>query len=79
MGEIRRMHVRLSLSLLVKLVGIYKVVPDAIETANNGGDGVEEYKSHPDDEDGVLLTECLTCRYCRTLYWVNIFALVLTF
>ena len=73
------MHVRLSLSLLVKLGGIYEVVPNAVETAYNGGDGIEEYKSHPYDEDGILLAESLTCRYCRTLYWVNIFALVLTF
>ena len=79
MGEIRRMCVRLSLPFLVKLVGIYKVVPDAIETAYNGGDRIEEYKSHPDDEDGILLAESLTCCYGRTLYWVNIFAFVLTF
>ena len=54
-------------------------MPDAIETAYNGGDRIEEYKSHPDDEDGVLLTESLTCCYGRTLYWINILALVLTF
>ena len=79
MGEIRRMCVRLSLPFLVKLVGIYKVVPDAVETACNGGDRIEEYKSHPDDEDGILLAECLTSRYCRTLYWGNILTLVLAF
>ena len=69
----------LPFSLLVKLVGIYKVVPDAIESTYNGSDRIEEYKSHPDDEDGIFLTESLTSRYCRTLYWVNIFAFVLTF
>ena len=79
MGEIRRMCVRLSLPFLVKLVGIYEVVPDAIETAYDGCDRIEEYKSHPDDEDGILLAESLTCRYGRTLYWINIFSLVLTF
>ena len=79
MGEIRRMCVRLSLPFLVKLVGIYKVVPDAVETAYNGGDRIKEYQSHPDDEDGVLLAECLTSRYCRTLYWGNILTLVLAF
>ena len=60
----RRIYVELSLSLLVKLVGIYKVMPDAIESADNGGDWIEEYQSHPDDEDGIFLSECLTCRYC---------------
>ena len=54
-------------------------MPDAIETADNGCDRIEEYKSHPDDEDGVLLSECLTCSYGRTLYWVNILTLVLAF
>ena len=54
-------------------------MPDAIETTNNGGDRIEEYKSHPDDENGVLLTESLTCCYGRTLYWINILALVLAF
>ena len=75
----RRIYFGLSLSLLVKLVGIYEIMPDTVESADNGGDRIEEYKSHPDDEDGVLLAECLTSRYCRTLYWGNILTLVLAF
>ena len=64
LGKNRRIYVELSLSLLVKLVGIYKIMPDAIESADNGGNGIKEYQSHPDDENGILLAECLTCRYC---------------
>ena len=60
----RRIRLELSLSLLVKLVGIYEIMPDAIETADNGGDRIKEYQSHPDDENGIFLTECLTCCYC---------------
>jgi len=60
----RRIYVGLSLSLLVKLVGIYEIMPDAIESTDNGGDWIEEYQSHPDDEYGIFLAECLTCRYC---------------
>ncbi len=59
----RRIYVGLSLSLLVKLVGIYEIMPDAIESTNNGGDRIEEYQSHPDDEYGIFLTESLTCCY----------------
>ena len=79
MGEIRRMCVRLSLPFLVKLVRVYEIMPDAIESADNGGDGIKEDQSHPDDENGILLAECLTCSYGRTLYWVNILTLVLAF
>ena len=60
----RRIYVGLSLSLLVKLVGIYEIMPDAVESADNGGDWIKENQSHPDDKDGIFLSECLTCRYC---------------
>ena len=60
----RRIYVGLSLSLLVKLVGIYEIMPDAIESTDNGGYWIKENQSHPDDENGIFLTECLTCRYC---------------
>ena len=75
----RRICLELSLPLLVKLVGIYEVMPDAVETAYNGGDRIEEYKSHPDDENRVFLAESLTCSYGRTLDRGNIFAFVLAF
>ena len=64
LGEIRRMCVRLSFPFLVKLVGIYEIVPDAIESTDNGCYWIKENQSHPDDENGIFLTECLTCRYC---------------
>ena len=60
----RRIYVELSLPLLVKLVGIYEVMPDAVESADNGCDWIKENQSHPDDEYGIFLTECLTCCYC---------------
>lgn len=47
----------------VKLVGVYYVVPDAVEAAYYRSDGGEEGVSHPDGEYGVLLSECLTGGY----------------
>ena len=64
MRKNRRICLELSLPLLVKLVGIYEIMPDAVESTDNGGYWIKENQSHPDDEDGVLLAESLTCRYC---------------
>ena len=44
-----------------QLPGINDIVPDAVESAGYGYHRLEEGISHPDGEDGVLLTERLRC------------------
>lgn len=48
--------------LSVKLIGIEDVVPYAVKTAGQRGDGIEKSVAQPNDENGVFLSERLSGR-----------------
>ena len=50
-----------------QLPGIVEIVPDAVETSDNGSFGSQEGVSHPYCKDRVLLTERLTGRHLSDL------------
>lgn len=50
----------LPLSLLVELVRVEEVVPNAVEATSNGRNWAQEGGAKPDGEDGILLADALS-------------------
>ena len=49
----------------IQLPAVDCVVPYAVESSNDRCDRIEKNESEPDDEDRVLLPECLPCCHSR--------------